>query len=321
MTNLTAPRFNDPDAAREYLEGIRWPDGPYCPHCGSFAARRLPDQRGKPSKKNPEGSIRKGVIQCNDCRQQYTVTVGTVFGDSKIPLNKWLLANHLMVASKKGISAHQLHRMLGITYKSAWFMAHRIREAMTPTNPGPMGGPGVTVEADETYFGKDKNAPPSRTPIRNMNKIVSLVDRATGRATSFVVVETLNATVIGQLLYQNVDRSSRLMTDQAHFYKRPGKEFASHDSVNHGEGEYVRKGDRTTHTNTVEGFFSIFKRGMRGIYQHCGQQHLGRYVAEFDFRYSNRSALGVNDDDRADIALKGIEGKRLTYRRINQQAA
>ena len=321
MTDMTAPRFNDPDAAREYLETLRWPDGPFCPHCGSFAAKRLPDQRGKPSKKNPEGSVRKGVIQCNDCRQQYTVTVGTVFGDSKIPLHKWLLANHLMVASKKGISAHQLHRMLGITYKSAWFMAHRIREAMTPTNPGPMGGPGVTVEADETYWGKDKNAPETAMKIHKMNKIVSLIDRSTGRATSFIIPGMLNATTIGQLLYTNVDRASRLMTDQAHFYKAPGKQFAAHDSVNHGEGEYVRKGDRTTHTNTVEGFFGIFKRGMRGIYQHCGQQHLGRYVAEFDFRYSNRSALGINDDHRGDICLKRIEGKRLTYRRINQQAA
>lgn len=311
--NIYEPRFTDADEARKHLEELHWPNGPVCPHCGSLNAKRLPDQRGKPSKRHPEGSIRKGLVQCNDCRQQYTVTVGTVFSDSKIPLNKWLLANHLMCASKKGVSAHQLHRMLGITYKSAWFMCHRIREAMVETDFGPMGGPGSDVEVDETYFGKDKNAPKSRTPIRNMNKIVSLVDRATGRASSVVFDATLNAANISTLLYTRVDRASRLITDEAQHYKRPGLEFAAHESVNHAAKEYAR-GSITT--NTVEGFFGIFKRGMKGVYQHCGQQHLGRYLAEFDFRYSNRASLGVDDAERADLALKGISGKRLTYRRV-----
>jgi len=319
MTNLTAPRFTDADAAREYLEALHWPEGPVCPHCGSVNARRLPDQRGKPSKRHPEGSVRKGLIQCNDCRQQYTVTVGTVFSDSKIPLNKWLLATHLMVSSKKGISAHQLHRMLGITYKSAWFMAHRIREAMTTTPGGDMGSGGSMVEVDETFIGR--NGGDSRMAIRNMNQIVSLVDRATGRAASVVVFDTLGSKSIGPILSRYVASDAKLMTDGAHFYKTLGARYASHTVVDHARGEYVRKDDATIHTNTIEGFFGIFKRGMKGVYQHCGAQHLQRYITEFDFRYSNRSGLGIGDDERAEIALRGIAGKRLTYRRIGPVAA
>lgn len=320
MTNLTAPRFTDADAAREHLEALRWPQGPVCPRCGSVDAKRLPDQRGKPSKRHPEGAVRKGVIQCNGCRQQFTVTVGTVFEDSKVPLNKWLLANHLMVASKKGISAHQLHRMLGVTYKTAWFMAHRIREAMTSTDDTPMGGNGGDVEVDETYIGRVPGA--SRTPIHNMNKVISLVDRTTGRATSVVFTGHFTADTVGAILNDRVATDTRLLTDEARFYKLPGKAFTGgHETVNHRVGEYVRKGDRAIHTNTIEGFFGIFKRGMRGIYQHCGSQHLQRYLAEFDFRYSNRVALGINDDQRAELSLKGIAGKRLTYRRIGAVAA
>lgn len=300
MENIYQPHFQDEDKARERLEAIRWPDGPECPHCGLINATKLEGKKH-----------RKGLYQCNACREQFSVTVGTVFERSKIPLHKWLLANHLMVASKKGISAHQLHRMLGVTYKTAWFMAHRIREAMKDNN-GPLGGDGHTIEADETYFGKDKNAPPSRTPIRNMNKIVSLVDRNTGRTISFHVTEQLNTDTIARILYTNVSRDSRLITDEAHFYKRPGMDFASHYSVNHAAKEYVR--DDIT-TNTIEGFFGIFKRGMRGIYQHCSSKHLQRYLVEFDFRYTRRLANGYNDADRADAALKGIAGKRLTYRR------
>ncbi|MEL7689176.1 IS1595 family transposase [Citromicrobium bathyomarinum] len=305
--NLFEPRFQNVEAAREHLEAIHWPNGPVCPHCKSKNATRLED-----------GKHRPGLVQCNDCRKQFTVTVGTVFERSKVPLNKWLLATHLMCASKKGISAHQLHRMLGVTYKTAWFMAHRIREAMKPTDDGPMGGPGGTVEVDETYFGRDKTKPQSRMPMRHMNRIVSLVDRVTGRSTSIVFTETFNAENVSRLLYTRVDRATRLITDEAHSYKGPGKQFAKHESVNHMRGEYVR-GDVTT--NTVEGFFGIFKRGMRGVYQHCGQQHLNRYVAEFDFRYTNRTACGVNDVERTDIALKGIAGKRLTYRRTDAVAA
>lgn len=305
-TNLFEPRFQDADAARMYLEDLRWPNGPECPHCGSGDAKRLKGDKHRP-----------GVVQCNACRKQYTVTVGTVFERSKVPLNKWLLATHLMCASKKGVSAHQLHRMLGVTYKTAWFMAHRIREAMK-TDGGPMGGSGSDIEADETYFGKDKTAPKSRMAIHNMNRIVSLVDRATGRSTSVVFNGEFNADTLGRYLLTRVDRRSRLMTDDHKAYRRPGLEFAKHEWVNHTQDEYVR-GDVTT--NTVEGFFGIFKRGMRGIYQHCGQQHLHRYLAEFDFRYTNRSGRGIEDRERADIALRGIAGKRLTYRRIGELAA
>ncbi|WP_324261225.1 IS1595 family transposase [Altererythrobacter sp. H2] len=318
MENIYAPRFQNEDAAREHLEALHWPMGPVCPHCESKNAKRLPPQRGRKTKAHPEGVIRKGLVQCNDCRQQFTVTVGTVFESSKVPLHKWLLANHLIVASKKGISAHQLHRMLGVTYKTAWFMAHRIREAMKPTDNEPMGGPGVAVEVDETYLGRDKTKPKSRTPIQHMNRIVSLVDRATGRATSVVFTESFGPANVSALLFTRIDRASRLITDEAKPYIAPGRQFAAHETVNHRTKEYAR-GDVTT--NTVEGFFGIFKRGMRGIYQHCGQQHLHRYLAEFDFRYSNRSGLGINDAERADLALKGITGKRLTYRRTDALAA
>ena len=319
MTNLTAPQFTDADAAREHLEALRWPQGPVCPRCGSLDAKRLPDQRGKPSKRHPEGSVRKGVVQCNGCRQQFTVTVGTVFEDSKVPLNKWLLAVHLLCASKKGMSAHQLHRMLGVTYKTAWFMAHRIREAMVPTDTGPMGGEGSFVEADETFIGRIPGE--SRMAIHNMNKIVSLIDRATGRATSTVITGFISSGSVGKVLLGNVSRSATLMTDEGRHYTNMGKLFAAHYTVNHSRGEYVRKGAPEYTTNTIEGFFGIFKRGMKGVYQHCGSQHLQRYLREFDFRYSNRAALGVNDDMRAEIALLGIAGKRLTYRRIGSLAA
>lgn len=249
--NIYQPHFLDEDKARERLEAIRWPDGPECPHCGLINATKLTGKKH-----------RKGVYQCNSCRQQFSVTVGTVFERSKVPLHKWLLANHLIVSSKKGISAHQLHRMLGVTYKTAWFMMHRIREAMKSTPTAPMGGEGHTIEADETFFGRDKSKPLSRMGIRHMNKIVSLVDRDTGRATSFHVTDNLTMETIGQILYTNVDRKSRLMTDEANYYVHPGKQFAAHYTVNHSLKEYAR--DDVT-TNTIEGFFGIFKRGMKGI--------------------------------------------------------
>lgn len=319
MTNLTAPQFADENAAREHLEALRWPSGPVCPHCGSVDAKRLPAQRGKPSKAHPEGKLRAGLIQCNGCRGQFTVTVGTVFADSKVPLNKWLLATHLMVASKKGISAHQLHRMLGVTYKTAWFMAHRIREAMIPTDNGPMGGNGGTVEVDETFIGRVPGE--SRMAIHNMNKVVSLVDRVTGRATSVVFTGHFSLKSIAPILEQHVARDSRIVTDEARHYRGLGAQYeGGHQSVAHARGEYVRKGT-DIHTNTIEGFFGIFKRGMKGVYQHCGSQHLQRYLREFDFRYTNRVAVGVNDDQRCEIALRGIGGKRLTYRRTASLAA
>ncbi|WP_370190064.1 IS1595 family transposase [Qipengyuania sp.] len=317
MENIYAPRFQNEDAAREHLEALHWPDGPVCPHCESGNTKRLPPQRGRKTKAHPEGALRKGVVQCNRCRKQFTVTVGTVFESSKVPLHKWLLATHLIVSSKKGISAHQLHRMIGVTYKTAWFMAHRIREAMKPSDNGPVGGPGSDVEADETYYGKRPGEENNRLGMLRRNRIVSLVDRATGRATSIVFNGTFNANTLGAYLFTRVDRRSRLLTDEHQAYKRPGRDFAAHVHVAHARDEWVSEHDRTAHTNTVEGFFGIFKRGMRGIYQHCGQQHLARYLAEFDFRYSNRVGLGINDAERADIALKGISGKRLTYRRTN----
>jgi len=297
--NLTNPIYHDADKAREHLEALHWPLGPVCPHCG--VVNEATKLQGK--------STRKGVYKCNACSKPFSVTVGTVMEDSKIPLNKWVLAFAMVNASKKGISAHQLHRQLGITYKSAWFMHHRIREAMKQDHE-PIGGEGVTVEVDETFIGKDKSAPPSRTPYRNMNKVVSLVDRSTGRSVSFHVTDNLSADTISALLFTHVRRDSRLVTDEAKFYIRPGREFAAHESVNHYAKEYVR-GDITT--NTIEGFFGIFKRGMKGVYQHCSSKHLQRYLHEFDFRYTFRAANGYDDDARTAEALKGARGKRLMY--------
>lgn len=309
MSDISAPRYNNKTAARKYLERVRWPDGPVCPHCGSVNnANRI---KGK--------SARPGLWFCADCRKQFTVTVGTLFERSKIPLNKWVLATHLMCASKKGISAHQLHRMLGVTYKTAWFMAHRIREAMKDDGT-PLGGKGKTVEADETYWGGQRaNADykfisgrgwVGKSGPRHKWKVLSLVERG-GRARS-VVVKDLKAKTIRGHLVTNIDRQSDLMTDEAPIYTKVGKEFASHGRINHSLGEY-RRGEAST--NTIEGFFSIFKRGMKGVYQHCGEQHLHRYLAEFDYRYSSRK---ITDAERAELALKGIEGKRLTYRPTNQ---
>jgi transposase-like protein len=316
MTNLTAPQFTNEDKAREHLEALRWPDGPFCPHCGSFAAKRLPAQRGRPTKAHPEGAIRNGVIQCNDCRKQYSVTVGTVFESSKIPLHKWLLANHLLCASKKGMSAHQLHRMLAITYKSAWFMFHRIREAMRSDDLSPMGGNGTPVEVDETYIGRRKGKDVKRGGQSHKMAVISLIDRETGAARSYTFTN-FRADEIHPIVRNNIAREARLMTDDARMYWKVGREFSAHGWTLHGANQYVDKNDRTIHTNTVEGYFSIFKRGMRGVYQHCGEQHLHRYLAEFDFRYTNRSANGIEDAERADIALKGIAGKRVTYRRTD----
>jgi transposase-like protein len=314
MTNLTAPRFTDADAAREHLEALRWPDGPFCPHCGSLNAARLPSQRGRATKAHPEGAIRAGVVQCRDCRKQYSVTVGTVFEGSKIPLNKWLLANFLLVSSKKGMSAHQLHRMIGVTYKTAWFMFHRIREAMREEGGDKFGGEGGTVEIDETYIGRDRTKEQKAGGSSHKMKVLTLVDRETGRARS-LRFENFRKEEVGMIVRHNVAHEAILMTDEANLYRGLSKMHAGHKVVTHGKGEYVNKDDATTHTNTIEGFFSIFKRGMIGVYQHCGKQHLNRYLAEFDFRYSNRAANGIDDAARADLALKGITGRRLFYRR------
>lgn len=302
QADLTNPIFQDEDKARAHLEAIRWPDGPFCPHCGSV--EKIGRVEGK--------SHRPGLHYCGACKKQFTVTVGTVFERSHIPLHKWLLASHLMASSKKGVSAHQLHRMLGITYKSAWFMAHRLREAMKDENPGPLGGEGKAVEADETYIGKRK-LNHRRYTVRGWDhkcRVMALVER--GGKSRAVHVDMLDRKTVREFLVANADRASVLHTDEAGIYKRVGREFAKHERVNHSKDEYVRG---SAHTNTIEGYFSIFKRGMKGIYQHCGEQHLQRYLAEFDFRYNHRVALGISDVERAAALLQGIEGKRLTYRR------
>jgi transposase-like protein len=298
--DFTNPIFTDEDKAREYLEALRWPDGPFCPHCGSTNVHRL---EGK--------SHRKGLFQCNGCAQAFTVTVGGVMERSHIPLRKWVLAFYLLNSSKKGISSHQLHRMLGITYKSAWFMAHRVREAMKPTNPSPLGGEGKVVEVDETVVGgKSKNRAYAKK-VPKKQTVVSLVERGGAVRSFHYDGKRVTSKTLPPLIVKTASRKSRLMTDEGKWYIRLGEEFASHDSVNHWANEYVR-GD--AYTNTVEGFFSIFKRGIVGVYHHVSEAHLSRYLAEFDFRYSNRAKLGVSDGERAARAIKGAQGKRLTYR-------
>lgn len=305
--NLTAKIFTDETAARKHLEKLLWKDGPLCPHCGTLdAATKL---KGK--------STRPGVYWCNACQAPYSVTVGTVYERSHIPLHKWLLATQLLTASKKGMSAHQLMRMLGLgSYRTAWFMAHRIRLAMAPQNQPPLGGEGQIVEADETYLGgkrTGKNKQGKKHGIADKKKVMALVERG-GKVRSFHVKAVNNRTAQDVLL-ENADLRSKLMTDEANHYKGVGETFADHEAVNHSALEYVRG---TAYTNTIEGVFSIFKRGMVGTYQHCGEQHLHRYLAEFDFRYNNRIKLGVNDTMRAEKALEGIVGKRLTYRRTDK---
>jgi transposase-like protein len=313
--DLTDPIFNDEAAAWAHFEAIRWPHGPVCPHCGVIGA----------ADKIVGKTARFGLYRCHECIKQFTATIGTVYERSHIPMHKWLLATHLLCSSKKGISSHQLFRSLGFgSYRTAWFMAHRIREAMTDNNPAPMGGEGKTVEVDETVFGRIKGAPKStskmggRSGFRNV--ALTLVERG-GSARSFHVTGTTIAE-LKPFLRANIDSKTALMTDQAAWYPEIGKLFASHDTVNHAKDEYARYEDKKViSTNTVEGYYSIFKRGMNGIYQHCAEKHLHRYLSEFDFRYSNRIALGVDDTLRAVKAIKGVEGKRLMYRQPSEAAA
>ncbi len=295
--------YTDETAARRHLEKLLWPEGPFCPHCGNADPKRIHKLQGK--------STRQGVYKCRECEKPFSVTVGTVFESSHVPLNKWVYAVHLLTASKKGISSHQLMRMLDVSYKTAWFMAHRIREGMRPAELTPMGGGGKTVEVDETYIGRQEGHGVDKTGYHNKNMVLTLVERG-GRARSFHTDGHSVATIV-PIVRQNVRRESDLMTDKALHYRAVGKEFASHGSVAHERGEYWKPGE--IHTNTVEGYYSIFKRGMKGVYQHCSEKHLHRYLSEFDFRYSNRIALGVDDEARAEKALQGIPGKRLTYRR------
>jgi transposase-like protein len=296
---FTDKRFTDDDAAREHLESIRWPEGAFCPHCGCV------DRQSKLEGK----SHRPGLYFCGHCRKQYTVTVGTVFERSKVALHKWVLATHLLCSSKKGMSAHQLHRLLGVTYKTAWFMAHRIREAMADSPNGPLGADGGTVEADETYWGNNGKQRPGARGGDHKMKVFGLVERG-GDVRAFHV-PNVTAKTLRTVLKRQVAQEAHLMTDEAKQYTKTGREFASHEVVCHSAKEYVR-GD--AHTNTIEGFFSILKRGFIGVYHHVGEQHLQRYVHEFDFRYNNRK---VSDSERSENALKGISGKRLTYRPPN----
>lgn len=311
--DIFAPRFQNETAAREHLEAIRWPEGPFCPHCGSFNAKRMPAIERKASKGH-NASKRDGVVQCRDCRKQYTVTVGTVFERSKVPLHKWLLVNHLLVCSKKGISAHQVHRMIGVTYKTAWFMCHRIREAMDNANSGgKLGGPGQIVEADEAWVGGlAKNRAYGQPAPKKI--MMTLVERG-GRARSFHVAN-ITGPLLRTVVIKNVDRASTLATDERSGYRPLKADYIAHMTVNHFKGQY-KKGDQA-HSNTAENFFSIFKRGVIGTYHHISEAHLHRYAREFDLRYSTRN---VSDTERADISLAAIYGRRLTYRRTGNVAA
>jgi transposase-like protein len=305
MSDFSNPIFHDADKAREWLEARIWPNGPICPKCGVVGEATL--MKGN--------SHRPGLYQCNACREPFTVTVGTLYERSKIPLNKWLAATHLMMASKKGMSALQVGRMLGISKKTAWFLCHRIRESLRETNPEMLGGEGKTVEIDESFVGGlEKNKHRSKrkhigTGGAGKEAVFALVERG-GRVRSIHVPE-VNAKTLRPILQAQLHSATTVMTDEGGAMKKVGGEFDRHESVNHGIGEYVR-GD--AHTNTIEGYFSIMKRGIHGVYHHVSQQHLKRYLAEFDFRYNERSALGVNDAARMAKSVAGIVGKRLYYK-------
>lgn len=295
---LDAKAFKDETAAYAWVEARVWPEGPVCPHCGG--TDRISKMRGK--------STRVGTYKCYQCRKPFTVKVGTVFEASHVPMTAWLQAMYLLCSSKKGISSNQLHRTLGVTLKTAWFMSHRIREAMRTVGVEPMGGAGKVVEIDETLIGKQEGRAHLKGPA-NMNIALSLVER--GGASRTFHVDGVTTGRLMPIIRANVHKDSVVMTDEATWYKALGQHFADHGTVNHTQEEYVR-GEITT--NTVEGYFSVFKRGMKGVYQHCKEKHLHRYLSEFDFRYSNRVRLGVNDIERTERAVKGIVGKRLTYR-------
>lgn len=297
MSVIDNPIFHDDDAAREHLESLRWANGVVCPHCGVIGN----------SKKLEGKSTRKGVYKCRDCRKPFSVTVGTLFERSKIPLHKWMQAVYFLSSSKKGFSAHQLHRMLGVTYKSAWFMFHRIREAMREGTLGEqMGGPGRVVEVDETYWGNSGKQRKGARGFAHKEKVLSLVERD-GKARSFHVPD-VKASTLKPILMEQIKQETSIMTDEARQYIGLEKHFQSHDHVCHSIGEYVRG---NIYTNTIENYFSIMKRGLKGIYQHVSPQHLRRYLCEYDFRYNSRE---ITDKERMELALQGIEGKRLMYK-------
>lgn len=311
MSDFSNPILHDETAAREWLEARVWPNGPVCPHCGTVDEATL--MKGK--------SHRPGLYQCNACREPFTVTVGTLYERSKVPLHKWLAATHLMMASKKGMSALQIGRMLGLSKKTAWFLCHRIRESLRPTDLSPMGGEGKTVEADETFIGgKEKNKHRSKRATKRLGgswgkeTVFSLVER--GGHVRSVHTPSVTAATLRPILVAQVDKKSFLVTDDAGQYRYMHRDFFRHETVNHGIEEYVRG---EAHTNTVEGYFSILKRGITGTYHHVSQQHLKRYLAEFDFRYNERAKLGVSDAERMAKSIQGIVGKRLTYRRADSE--
>ena len=311
MSILSDLHFHNEEAAYAWVEARLWPNGAQCPRCKG--TERVGKLQGK--------STRIGTYKCYECKKPFTVKVGTIFEDSHIKMNIWLQAIHLVCSSKKGISSNQLHRTLKLTLKSAWFMSHRIREAMrsgTLAVPTPMGGEGKIVEADETYIGKKAGMAKAKGARGYAHKraVLSLVERG-GEVRSFHI-DNANAANVYPIIDKNLSFESTLMTDEASLYKTIGRSFADHQSVEHGKDEYVR-GD--CHTNTLEGYFSIFKRGMKGVYQHCDEKHLHRYLAEFDFRYNNRIARDVNDEQRAEKALLGVKGKRLTYKAADRKEA
>jgi transposase-like protein len=296
---LSAKVLQNEAAAIAWVEARVWPQGPVCPHCGGF------DRIGKMAGK----ATRIGLYKCYQCRKQFTVKVGTVFEDSHVPMNLWLQAMYLLCSSKKGISSNQLHRTLGVTLKTAWFMSHRIREAMRVVGVEPMGGAGEIVEIDETFTGRQEGQPKRRSGWGHKNTVMTLVQRG-GSARSFHVDGTTSGQLI-PIVRANISKEAFVMSDELTAYNKLGDEYWMHQTVNHSADEYVRG---IVHTNTVEGYYSIFKRGMKGVYQHCKEKHLHRYLAEFDFRYSNRVRLGVDDVERTARAVQGIVGKRLTYR-------
>jgi transposase-like protein len=302
---LSAKVLQNEAAAIAWVEARVWPQGPVCPHCGGV--ERIGKMAGK--------ATRIGLYKCYQCRKQFTVKVGTVFEDSHVPMNLWLQAMYLLCSSKKGISSNQLHRTLGVTLKTAWFMTHRIREAMRVVGVAPMGGAGAVIEADETYIGRVDGVPFPKRGNHHKNMVLTLVERD-GEARSFHM-DGQSISDFMKIIRVNVAKESRVNTDEAKHYNDVGKEYAGHDTVLHAAEEYARQSDEPGYvitTNTVEGYYSIFKRGMKGVYQHCSEKHLHRYLSEFDFRYSNRVRLGVDDVERTARAVKGIVGKRLKYR-------
>lgn len=302
---LNAPHFQNEEAAFAYVESKLWPNGPTCPHCGNADGARIGKLSGK--------TTRPGLRKCYECRKPFTVRQGTIFESSHLPLHLWLQVIHLMCASKKGISSRQIQRMLSCSMKTAWFLTHRIREAMRDGSLTPMGGGGGTVEVDETYIGRVAGVPKPKGGSSHKNIVLTLVERG-GRARSFHI-ESVSIADMMPIIHGNIAKEAEMMTDQGASYPVIGAHFANHWTVNHAKDEYIRyEGDRVIGTNTVEGYYSIFKRGMIGIYQHCDEKHLHRYLAEFDFRYSNRIKLGCDDEMRANRVLVGAKGKRLTYR-------